>query len=130
MSRTHFYQLLKIHHLLVIREGEESQEDSLKITSYEIFPKAWICIWIIHVLDSQSWCDSKVLKLSNLMNMGSTAKNPCTDDENATKTRKNQLEFIWKELSSISHWNKSHFIWMSISWDSIENKFFTIKMKR
>jgi hypothetical protein len=28
-----FYQLLKICHLLVIREGEESQEDSLKIRS-------------------------------------------------------------------------------------------------
>ena len=33
MNRTHFYQLSKICHLLVIREGEESQEDSLKIRS-------------------------------------------------------------------------------------------------
>ena len=35
-----FYELLKFRHLLVIREGEESQEDSLKITSDEKFLEA------------------------------------------------------------------------------------------
>jgi hypothetical protein len=33
------YQLSKIRHLPMIREGEESQEDSLKITSDENFPE-------------------------------------------------------------------------------------------
>jgi hypothetical protein len=35
-----FYHLLKICHLLVIKEGEESQEYSLKITSDENFIEA------------------------------------------------------------------------------------------
>ena len=35
-----FYQFSKIHHLLVIREGEESQEDSLKIRRDENFLEA------------------------------------------------------------------------------------------
>jgi hypothetical protein len=37
-----FYQLLKIRHFLVIREGEESQEGSLKIISDENFIEAWL----------------------------------------------------------------------------------------
>ena len=49
----------------MIKEGEESQEDSLKITSDENFPEAWIYIWIIHVLDSQSSCDSELKKCLN-----------------------------------------------------------------
>ena len=118
-----FYQCSKIHQLLVLRGGEESQEDNLKITSDEIFPKAWICIWISHVLDSQSWCDSKVLKLSNLLNMGWTTKKPCTDNENSTKNWKNQLDFIWKDFDSRTWRNKSHLILRCISWKSIKNKF-------
>ena len=49
----------------VIREGEESQEDSLKITSVEIFMEAWIWIWISHVIDPQSSCDSELNKCLN-----------------------------------------------------------------
>jgi hypothetical protein len=60
-----FYQLSKIRYLPVIREGEESQEDSLKITSDENFPEAWICILISFVLDSQSSCDSELRKCLN-----------------------------------------------------------------
>ena len=71
------------------RGGEESQEDSLKITSYEIFLKASVCIWVIYELDITSWCDSWLLELLNLMNMGWTTPNPCTVDEIATKTQKN-----------------------------------------
>ena len=55
-----FYQLSKICHLLVIREGEESQEDSLKITSDENFLEAWLWILISFVLDSRSSCDSEL----------------------------------------------------------------------
>ena len=62
--------------------------------------------------------------------MGRTTSNPCTYDQNVTTTWKNQLEFIWNILTSRSQWNKSHYICISISWDSIENKFFTIKMKK
>ena len=40
----------------MIREGEESQEYSLKITSDQNFREAWMCIWIIHVIDSRSSC--------------------------------------------------------------------------
>ena len=32
-----FYHLSKSHHLSMTKEGEESQEDSLKIRSVEIF---------------------------------------------------------------------------------------------
>ena len=32
-------------------------------------------------------------------------------------------------FASRSQWNKSHSIWISILWDSIENMFFTIKIK-
>ena len=46
------------------------------------------------------------------------------------KLEKNQLEFIWKDFTYRSQWNNSHLIQMSISWDSIENKFFTITMKK
>ena len=70
------------------------------------------------------------IELSNLMNMGSTASNPCTVDEISSKTRKNQLEFIWKIFASRSQLNKSHSIRISILWDSIENMFFTIKIKK
>ena len=71
------------------RGGEESQEDSLKITSCENFLKVWVCKLVIYELGITPWCDSWFLKLLNLMNMGWTTPNPCTVDEIATKTRKN-----------------------------------------
>ena len=47
-----------------------------------------------------------------------------------TKTWKNHLEFIWKDFNSRSQWNKSHSIWMCISWYLIKKSFlFTITMK-
>ena len=49
----------------MIREGEESQEDSLKITSDENIPEAWICILMIYELDSWSSCDSALKKYLN-----------------------------------------------------------------
>ena len=49
----------------MIREGEESQEDSLKIISDENFLEAWICIFITHVLDSRSSFD---FELSDFLN--------------------------------------------------------------
>ena len=49
----------------MIREGEESQEDSLKITSDENFPKYWIWILISHVLDSKYTCDFEFRKFLN-----------------------------------------------------------------
>ena len=48
-----------------MKEGEESQEDSLKITSDEKFPEALICILIRYELDSQSSCDSTLKKYLN-----------------------------------------------------------------
>ena len=101
----------------------------LQITRYDIFLKAWICLWISHVLDSQSWCDSKVHKLSNLLVMGWTTKKPCTSDEKSIKNWKNQLDFIWKDFTSRSQWNKSHSIQRCISWDSVENEFSQSMMK-
>ena len=47
------------------REGEESQEDSLKITSDDKFMEAWLWILISHRLDSRSTCDSKLKKCLN-----------------------------------------------------------------
>jgi len=111
------------------RGGEESQGDSLKITTCKNFLKAWVFKEVRYELGITSWCVSLLLELSNLMNMGQTASNPCTVDEISSKTRKNQLEFIWKIFASRSQWNKSHSIQISILWDSIENMFFTIKIK-
>ena len=62
--------------------------------------------------------------------MGQTTSNTCKVDEISSKTRKNQLEFIWKIFASRSKWNKYHSIQISISWESIKNMFFTIKMKK
>ena len=75
--------------VIVSRGGEESQEDSLKITTCEIFLKAWVCKWVRYGLGFASRCDSWLLELLNLMNMGWTTPNPCTIDEIATKTQKN-----------------------------------------
>ena len=46
------------------------------------------------------------------------------------KLKKNKLEFIWNIFTSRSQWNKSHSTQINISWDLIENVFFTIKMKK
>ena len=102
-----FYDRSKIHQLQA-RGEVKSQEDSLKITSCEIFLKAWVWKWVRYELYITSRYDSWLLELSNLMNMGQTASNPCTVDEISSKTRKNQLEFIWKIFTSRSQWNKSH----------------------
>ena len=60
-----------IRHLLVIREGEESQEDNLKIQSVENFPKTWL--WILRIFSTWlllfMWIKvEKMLKLTNLTN--------------------------------------------------------------
>ena len=60
-----FYQLLKIRHLLVIKEGEESQEDSLKIRSDENFLEAWLWILGSFLLDFFFSCDSYLSKCLN-----------------------------------------------------------------
>ena len=80
--------------------GEESQEDNWKITTCESFLKAWVFKWVRYELGITSRCVSWFLELTNLMNMGQTASNPCTVDEISSKTRKNQLEFIWTIFSS------------------------------
>ena len=87
---------MSITHSMIVRrfpsyklEGRESQEDSLKITTCEKFMKAWVCKWERYELDFTSWCDSWLLELLNLLNMGWTTSNPCTVDEIATKTWKN-----------------------------------------
>ena len=49
----------------MIREGEESEEDRLKITSHEIFLEDLLCILMNLVLDSHSSCDSKLNKCLN-----------------------------------------------------------------
>ena len=67
----------------------------------------------------------EALKLSNLSKWDEQPKS-CTCDENSTKNWKNELDFTWKDFDSRSWRNKSHSILRCISWDSIENKFFTI----
>ena len=49
----------------MIREGEESQEDILKITSDENFLESWLCILISFVPDSRSLHDSELSKCLN-----------------------------------------------------------------
>ena len=60
-----FYQLSKIRHLQVIREGEESQENSLKIRSDKKFSEAWLWILRIFLL---VFCFSCELELSKCLN--------------------------------------------------------------
>ena len=55
-----FYQLLKFLHLLVIREGEESQEDRLKIRSVIFFLEAWMLILRSFELFCLFSCESKL----------------------------------------------------------------------
>ena len=59
------YHFSKFRHLLVIREGEESQEDSLKIRSVENFLLSWMWILIFFLL---YWCFSCELELSKCLN--------------------------------------------------------------
>ena len=89
MSITYFLWMFEDSPVTGSRGGEESQEDSLKITSCEIFLKAWVCKWVRYELGNTSRCDSWFLKLSNLMDMGWTTSNPCTVDEISSKTWKN-----------------------------------------
>ena len=70
---------MKIHYLLVIREGEESQEDSLKIRSVEKFMEAWLWMFRSFLLD---FCFSCELELSKCLNSqtcqtGWTTKSMC-----------------------------------------------------
>ena len=69
---------------------------------------------------------SQALKL---VKHGLNNQKPCMDNENSTKNWKNQLDFIWKDFTSRSQWNKSHSIRRCISWDSIENEFSQSMMK-
>ena len=82
-----------------MRGGEESQEDSLKITSDENFPEFWICILMRHELDSQSSCVSELMKFLNSQTFLKWVGQPnsCTGDENLTKNWKNQLHMkgLW-----------------------------------
>ena len=56
-----------------LRGGERSQEDNLKITSCEIFLKAWVFIWVSHELDIPSRCDHS---FSNCQSWWTWAKQP------------------------------------------------------
>ena len=115
----------------MMREGEESQEDSLKITSDEKFLESCICILIRHELDSWSSCDSALNKyLNSQLSKWAEKRNSCTSDENSIKNWKNELDFIWKDFDSRSWRNKSHSILRCISWDSIENNFSQSMMKK
>ena len=74
-----FYHLSKICHLLVIREGEESQEDSLKIRSVENFLEAWLWILISFLLYFYFSCELELSKCLNswTWQIGWTAKIMC-----------------------------------------------------
>ena len=56
---------MKIRHLLVIREGEESQEDSLKIKSVGKFLEALLWILRCFLLDFCFSCESELSKCLN-----------------------------------------------------------------
>ena len=60
-----FYHLSKFHHLLVIREREESQEDSLKMRSVENFLEVWLWILRSFLLDFSFSCESEFRKFLN-----------------------------------------------------------------
>ena len=49
----------------MIRAGEESQEDSLKIRSVENFPEAWLWNLICFLFDFRFSCESEFRKLLN-----------------------------------------------------------------
>ena len=107
----------------MIKEGEESQEDSLKITSDENFLEAWICILINHVLDSWSSCDSELIKCLNsqIWQNGLNSQNHAQVMKIRPKTKKINLTscesmFILdhEETSLIQFRYVFHEIWMKI----------------
>ena len=117
------------------REGEESQEDSLKITSDGNFLESWICILISHVLDSWSSCDSELSKCLNSQTWqnGLNNQNHAWAMKIGPKTKKMNLIsydriFILdhEETSLILFQYAFHEIWLKISfynpwWKSVSH---------
>ena len=108
----------------MIREGEESQEDSLKITSDENFSEGWICILISFVHDSWSSCDSELSKCLNSQTWqnGLNSQNHAQAMKIRPKTKKLNMTsydriFILdhEETSLIRFWDVFHEIRLKIS---------------
>ena len=118
------YQHSNIHPLPVIREGEESQEDSLKITSDENFPEAWIFILIRHELDSWSSCCYALNKFLNSQTCqkGWTTKLMHGQWKFDQKLKKMNMASSW--YFHVGSWrNMFHSILICLAWDSGEIVF-------
>ena len=127
MSKTHFIIFSKLCHLLVIREGEESQEDSSNIRSVENFLRDQMLIlrhfklfFSFHV--NRSWANSKTQKLDK------QDEQPISwaEGEISTKNWKNEHGFIWWDFHAGSWRNMFQSILRYLSWYSDENVFFEI----
>ena len=112
----------------MIREGEESQEDSLKIRSDENFLESWLWILRIFLLDFHFTCD---LELRNFLNSQTwqtswTAKITC----GRWKFDQKMKNWTWLHVIGFSFWimNKqvsfdSKMYFMRFGW----KYFFTIR---
>ena len=103
---------MKIDPLLVISEGEESHEDSLKITSDKNLMKPWIWIFISHVLDSRSSCDYELSKCLN----SQTWKNGFNNQNHAhaMKIRPKTEKWTWLHMKGffIMDHEETSLIWI------------------
>ena len=114
---------MKICHLLVIKEGEESQEDSLKIRSDENFLEAWLWILRSFLLDFHFSRDSELRKCLNSQTWqtGWTTKIMCRWWKFHQKTKKLNMDsydkiFMWdhEETCFIQFWYVFHEIWVKM----------------
>ena len=135
-----------MYRLLVIREGEESQEDSLKIISDENFLEAWISILRNWLLDSCSSCDSELSKCLNSQTWqnGLNIQNHAWATKIRPKTEKLNMTsydkiFIMdhEETSLIQFRDVFHEIWLKtsfynlwwkkcVSWGSMRKKVWSL----
>ena len=119
-----FYQHSKIHQLLVMRGGEESQEASVKITSDENSSEAWIWILMRYELDSWYSCDFELKKCLNSQTCQNELNNqthawamkirPKTEKINLTSYER-ILILDHEETSPIRFWDVFHEIRPKIS---------------
>ena len=137
-----FYQHSKILQLWVMRGGEESHEDSLKITNDENYLEAWICILMRYEPGSRSSCDSALKKYLNSQTWQNGLNNqnharamkirPKTEKMNLTSYERILL-LDHEETSPIQFGYVFHDIWSKlvftihdeklVSWGSMNEKF-------
>ena len=106
----------------MIRKGEESQEDSLKIRSVENFMGAWMWILRSFLLDFRFSFESELRKFLNSQTWQTCWKQKsCVGGEILTRNWKNEHGFICWDFYLGSWDNKFQSILRCLSWYLDEN---------